>query len=333
MLGNKTDREKVLLIGGGGFLGTTLLERLHSDYEVVCLDRGTRYARLEPASTSVRFVRGTADDIGHLFAGEHFNHLFYLAGGNAVRVAGAKEAESESARRALDATIEFLLASGNRTALTYFSSYLCYASSEARLTEDSTVGDSPYAQLHRMNEDSLRASGILHAVVRLSTVYGRYGFTGELHSGGVLGRFISLMVQSKPVRINNGGLDGMDFLCQEDFVTACRKRLENGTASGIYNLGSGTLTSIARLASILNDALFETTGLRSEMTYANADPAIRPEYRYCATEKFEQAFGWKAKHSVEQEAPRLLAEELKALGSRLPSANLLSNTRDLEIGA
>jgi nucleoside-diphosphate-sugar epimerase len=310
-----SSRKKVLLIGGGGFLGTTLLERLHSNYDLVCLDRGTRYGRLVTVPPSVRLVRGTTDDLGSLFKGEHFDHLLYLAGGNAARLEGAaREAEFDGARRSLDATLSFLLANGNRTAMTYFSSYLCYASSGKPLTENSATSDFPYAQLHRMNEELLRASGVLHAVVRLSTVYGRYGLTGELQSAGVLGKFITLVAQARPIQLNNGGQDGMDFLYQEDFVTACQKRLKNPTVSGIYNLGSGILTSLVRLARILDDALFEAVGSRAEMIHVKADPAASPQYRHCATEKFEEGFGWKATHFLEEEVPRLLVEELRRYG-------------------
>jgi len=162
-----------------------------------------------------------------------------------------------------------------------------------------------------MNEESLRVSGVLHAVVRLSTVYGRYGFTGELQTGGVLGKFINLVAQGSPVRLNNGGQDGMDFLYQDDFVTACQKRLKNPTVSGIYDLGSGILTSLVQLAKILDDALFAAVGRHAEVMHVQTDPAALPQYRHCATEKFEKGFGWKAKHLLEEEIPRLLAEELR----------------------
>jgi nucleoside-diphosphate-sugar epimerase len=311
MLASST-REKVLLVGGGGFLGTILLERLHSNYDIVCLDRGTRYGTFAGVPAPVRLVRGTTDDLASLFREEHFDHLLYLAGGNAARLQGAAgEAEFYGARRSLDATLHFLLAKGNGTAMTYFSSYLCYASCGQVLTENSAKSDSRYAQLHRMNEESLRASGVLHAVVRLSTVYGRYGLTGELQRGGVLGKFIALVAQGGPIRLNNGGQDAMDFLHQEDFVTACQKRLRNPTALGAYNVGSGVLTSLAQLAKILDDALFTAAGRRAEMMHVKTGQTASPQYRHCATEKFEKGFGWKATHSLEEEVPRLLVEELR----------------------
>src|SRR6266404_2513773 len=105
-----SEREKILLIGGGGFLGTTLLERLHSSYDIVCLDRGTRYRTFVAVPPSVRLIRGTTNDRASLFKGEHFDHLLYLAGGNAARLEGAsREAEFDGARRSLDATLRFLL--------------------------------------------------------------------------------------------------------------------------------------------------------------------------------------------------------------------------------
>ena len=242
-------RKRILLFGGGGFLGTNLLTGLCANCDVVCLDRGRRYGSFGNLSRSVRLVKGVIEELAVLCREMRFDHLFYLAGGNAARLTGEqRDTETESARRSLEATLEILATTGKGTVLTYFSSYLCYASSAQRLTEQSPTCDTAYARLHLTNERSICESGVPNMIIRLSTVYGRYGITNALQTGGVVGKFVSAMSEGKPIRLNNAGRDGMDFLHTSDFVRACAQIVDRPQTTGVFNLGSERRTSVLRLA-------------------------------------------------------------------------------------
>ena len=194
--------QRVGVVGGGGFIGRTLVASLRAQgHEVQRLGRGNR-------------VDGPLDVL--------------------VFAQGGRSAAGEALDEAHVRTTERLLESVRPSTTVYLSSGECYGALPVPFREDSPLeGSSPYALAKLRGEALVRGfPGTKAHVLRLAVVYG-LGQTGTM----LLPSLIESVSRGEDVELT-AGEQSRDFVHVDDvaaLVVACIERPSAGT----FNCGSG----------------------------------------------------------------------------------------------
>jgi UDP-glucose 4-epimerase len=126
---------------------------------------------------------------------------------------------------------------------------------------------SPYGASKLYGEAALQAFrevyGFTGIVLRFSNVYG----PNCDHKRSVVAEFLRRALQRKPLVIYGNGRQTRDFLHVDDVCRALRISLKS-PSSGVFQLGTGVETSVARLANLVQKA----TGTKLEVERRPARP-------------------------------------------------------------
>jgi nucleoside-diphosphate-sugar epimerase len=141
----------------------------------------------------------------------------------------------------------------------YASSSAIYGNSENQLLSEQDQPDpaSPYAASKLLNEYYARKYfewyGVSSIGLRFFNVFGP-GQVADSPYSGVISIFREKMMKDQPVEIFGSGDQVRDFIYVGDIIKAISKclQLKNGT-SEVFNLGTGTPTSINKLFRTMSD--------------------------------------------------------------------------------
>jgi len=303
---------RIIIIGGGGFIGSALLKHLLARHECVCFGHGGRFAELrDKIDGAVEYVEGDVTDAAVLRrALRGADAAVYAAGtgGEAgclrdparsllAHVYGAQVA----AREAADAGVARFV---------YTSTIAVYGTYHARpmpLNEEmSARPDEFYGALKASAERALIDSGRFR-ILRLSNVYG-YGSGLFSLSSGVAGKFVELISQGKPLRVYGDGSQRIDYVHVDDVCRAYELALgADGPESFVYNVGGGRPVSVKELAETSAALSEELTGARAEIEYAHAPADKLWPDRRLSIEKIESELGWRPRVSIEEGLREMLA--------------------------
>ena len=53
---------KILITGGGGYLGSYLINNLPNTYDIICLDHGKQYSQFNKLNNNITFIKGDITD-------------------------------------------------------------------------------------------------------------------------------------------------------------------------------------------------------------------------------------------------------------------------------
>ena len=121
--------------------------------------------------------------------------------------------------------------------------------------------------------------------LRYFNIFG-VGQTGSY--AGVITKFMKNIGEKKPLTINGDGTQVRDFVYVEDVSKANLVAMESKVDSGFFNIGTGIVTSIKRLAQIMIELssspvdLIFSEPLKGDIKKSQAD-----------TELTEKILGWK----------------------------------------
>lgn len=310
---------KILITGGGGFIGSNLADRLLSEgHEVLTVDTyaTSRRDNLTPQA-GLTIVEGSIADEAF------FNGVVDDFGPEAIVHAAASykdpDAWEEDARtNALGTAI--VVKAAERVGVqrfVYFQTALCYGvkPEEQPITLNHPLRpyDSSYAISKTAGEDYIRLSSLNWVSFRLANVYGPRNLSGPLPT------FFSRLTQDKGCFVTD---TRRDFLFVTDLVDVVVKAID-GTGSGAYHVSSGSDVSIKELF----DATTSALGL------GDVDVEIRPRAADDAEsilldpsrtnadfdwktsvpmpEGVAQAIAWYREHGIEQTYTHLKEEELR----------------------
>lgn len=308
---------KILITGGGGFIGSHLADRLLADgHQVRTIDNyaTSRRDNLTPQD-GLEIVEGSIADEALVTR--------VTEGVDAVVHAAASykdpDAWEEDARtNALGTAIVVRAAErAGVSRLVYFQTALCYG--VAPEEQPVTLGhplrpyESSYAISKTAGENYIRLSGLDWVSFRLANVYGPRNISGPLPT------FFSRLTQDKPCFVTD---TRRDFLYVSDLVDVVVKSLD-GTGRGAYHVSSGSDVAIKDLF----DATTAALGLGEidvEVRPRAADDAesilldpSRTEADFSWRTSVEmrdgvaQAIDWYREHGIEQTYTHLKEEELR----------------------
>lgn len=254
-----------LVTGGGGFIGSHLLEALVARGDKVrVLDNfstGNR-ANLTPVRSRIDLVEGTIADpavVARAVAGCEL--VFHLAALPSV----AKSVEDPALAHLICATGTVHVLDAARRAnvrrVVYAASSSAYGDQpgELRREDDALIPLSPYAAAKLAGEHYCSCFTTVYGLetvrLRFFNVFGPRQDAKSPYSG-VIALFIAAMTQGRRPTILGDGLQGRDFVYVANVVDAMLCAAAAPQAVGqVYNIGNGGSTTILELVQVLNRLL------------------------------------------------------------------------------
>jgi len=329
-------KDRILITGGAGFIGSNLAYRLLSEgYEVTIFDNLSRigcdsnlawlYEGYGPHA--FHFVNANLTNFEALLqATEGVDRIYHLAGQVAVTTS-VKNPRQDFEANALG-TFNLLEAArlvGNDPIVIYASTNKVYGKMEdIQVVEESTryrYADfaygipetwpldfhSPYGCSKgagdQYTRDYARIYGLRTVVVRQSCIYGYRQF--GIEDQGWVAWFIIATLRQQPISIYGNGKQVRDLLFIEDLLDAYEAIVQNiATATGqVYNIGGGpknTMSIWAEFSPLLEDLLRHPISVH----YDDWRPGDQPVY-VSDIRKAGQELGWQPRVSIEDGVERL----------------------------
>ena len=254
---------RVLVTGGAGTIGSTIVDQLldagvgHIDV-LDNLVRGRR-ANLDAAMASgrVTLVEGDIRDralVHDVTRGKDL--VFHEA---AIRITQCAEEPRLALEVLVDGTFnvyEAAVASSVDKVITASSASVYGMAEEFPTTErhHHLANDTFYGAAKTFNEGMLRSframNGLDYVVLRYFNVYGPRMDVHGLYTE-VLVRWMERIADGIPPLVNGDGLQTMDFVFTSDIARANLLAAASDIREGIYNIASGTETSLLELAESL----------------------------------------------------------------------------------
>ncbi len=267
-------KDRIVVTGGSGFLGSHIVDALAQDHSVVVLDNMTTGRRENiGAQGSVRVVEGDVRDQGllhDLFRGA--SHVVHLAAVTSVAESHLDpqkyhEVNVEGTRTVLEA------ASKREVPRVILASSAAVYGNDTRLPKHEDMVPSPaspYGDTKVAAERLLReynSTSMSTVILRFFNLYGPRQRADSQYAG-VIPSFASRLSSKRPPVIHGSGRQTRDFLYVGDAAQAVALALDRGSGGTAYNIGSGTGTSILEVANIMG----KIVGSTMEPEYAPPRP-------------------------------------------------------------
>jgi UDP-glucose 4-epimerase len=233
---------KVLITGGGGFIGSHLADRLLAeDHEVLSLDN---YATGRRDNLQERDGLTVVDDA--IEDAEAVERAFASFGPDFVVHAAASykdpDAWAEDVRTNSLGTVNVVRATraAGVERILYFQTALCYGTTplEQPVTLDHPIRpDSSYAISKTAGEQYIQLSGLDFVSLRLANAYGPRNISGPLPT------FFQRLTTGKPCFVMD---TRRDFIYVDDLIDVVMQAVA-GTGHGVYHVSSGSDFSIKEL--------------------------------------------------------------------------------------
>ncbi len=251
---------RVMVTGGAGFIGSHVVDSFVSEGDdVLVIDDLSRGRRENVSSRASLVVLDIRDEMRTIFDDFKPSVVVHAAAQVSVPISMAEPATDASVNVVGTANVlEAAGASGTVGTFVNVSSVAVYGEpSEVPITEDAPLLPlSCYGASKRAAEDIVRivgdARGMRWVSLRLANVYGpRQSSEGE---GGVVAVFASRLVSGEPCVIHGTGTQTRDFVYVGDVAGACLAAAA-GAPRGVFNIGTGTETSVRSLFEMMSEAM------------------------------------------------------------------------------
>jgi UDP-glucose 4-epimerase len=306
---------RCLVTGGAGTIGSTITDQLVAAgaAEVIVLDnlvRGRRENLADAlASGTVRLVEGDIRDRGlvtSLMAGVDL--VFHQA---AIRITQCASEPRLALEVLVDGTYEVVEAAadaGVKKVVAASSASVYGLAEEFPTTERNHPydNDTLYGAAKTFNEGLLRSftamRGLRYVALRYFNVYGPRMDIHGLYTE-VLIRWMERIEAGQPPLILGDGLQTMDFVYTEDIARANLLAAAGDVTGEVFNIGSGTETSLRELAALL----LRVMGSDAEPEFGPARSVNGVTRRLADVSAAAEHLGWKAEVGLEEGLARLVA--------------------------
>jgi len=247
---------RILLTGGGGFLGSYLLTKLSLQHHIVCLGHGRQYPELQSIiKDNVEFIDGDIIDkllLERIFQ-KDIDIVIHLAGvvGNDACLKNPSNAVISNIygthlliHKSLQHNVKQFIFSST------LSVYSTFKPRETPLVENMKLEpDDLYGALKTVAEYEIQESDLNYTILRFANVYGHMRELKNFKLGGAIENFIKATLDGTDITIFGEGKQKIDYVNVEDVSHCIEMVLGNNSANNeIFNVGSGTLNSIEEIA-------------------------------------------------------------------------------------
>jgi UDP-glucose 4-epimerase len=308
--------QRCIVTGGAGTIGSTIVDQLAEQgaAEVIVLDnlvRGRRenLASALSAGAKISLVEGDIRDRGlvtELMTG--IDLVFHQA---AIRITQCAEEPRLAVDVLVQGTYEVIEAAakaGVRKVIAASSASVYGLATKFPTPEDQHpyANDTLYGAAKTFNEGLLRSfhamRGLDYVALRYFNVYGPrmdiYGLYTE-----VLIRWMERIEAGQPPLILGDGTQTMDFVFTEDIARANLLAATSDATDEVFNIGSGTETSLAELARTLLKVM--ESDLQPEIGPPRTVNGVTR--RLADVSHARQRLGWKAEIRLEEGLHRLVS--------------------------
>jgi nucleoside-diphosphate-sugar epimerase len=337
--------QKVLVVGGAGFVGSNLVHQIleQDPREIIVVDNllSSDVSNI-PSDSRVRFVFGSITDNQILRnLPDDLDYAYHLAcyHGNQSSIANPLADHDNNTLTTLK-LFERLKDIKSLKKVVYAAAACAVAEktydAPTATTEEQPVTlyhDSPYSiskiigemygnyyfQQHKLPFVKARFSNVFGP----REILGAGQWRGTVHTvwRNVTPTFIWRSLNGEALPLDNGGNASRDFIFVEDMARGLMACALKGSVGGVYNLATGRETSILELANLIN----EYTGNITPLDLRPARDWDRSGKRFASTEKSERELGFTAQINV-REGIRLTVEWTKA-NSELIKLNIAKHNK------
>ena len=243
-------RQRAVVTGGAGFVGSHLVDRLVADGWAVLVvdDLSTGQAGDVPAVATLEQLDIATDPIQGVVAPWRPSVVFHLAA-QASAPLSMRDPERDLAVNVIGThRVAAAAHEAGADRLVFVSSGgAIYGETLRPATESTRPAPSSYYGIHKLAaEGHVTLAGLPYAIARPSNIYGPRQRAGL--EGAVVATFVELARRGAPLTIDGDGAQTRDLVHVRDVVDAlCRLGLDNA-GSGIWNVASGRRISVASLA-------------------------------------------------------------------------------------
>jgi len=295
-------RERVLVTGGAGFIGSHLCESLVKDgYEVACLDNLSTGRFDNISGKEVEFVQADiTSDFGPL-AGKA-DLVFNLASpASPVDYQNLSIETLLAGSLGMKNVLDYAEANGARvlqaSTSEVYGDPLVHPQVESYWGNVNPIGvRSCYDEAKRYAEAlcmsyfrKQKASGVI------ARIFNTYGPRMRLDDGRVVPNFVGQALRGEPLTVYGDGTQTRSFCYVSDMVEALKKLMFSGIEAEVFNAGSPEEYRIIEFAELV----VKLTGSKSGIEFEEL-PADDPKKRKPDISKIKRAIGWEPKVKVEQ---------------------------------
>jgi UDP-glucose 4-epimerase len=312
------DDSRVLVVGGAGFVGSNLVKRLLRDWDpqVLVVDNLLSAERENlPDDPRIEFDHASIND-AVMSIGTDFDYVFHLSTyhGNQSSMADPVADHENNLVTTLNLCEHF--AGSERLKKLVYSSAGCTVAHKTHdapvaTSEDAPISayhDSPYQISKIVGELYLNyywaSQGLPAVKARFQNVYG----PGEVLGAGewrgtpatvwrnVTPTFVYRALKAMPLLLHSGGDVSRDFIYVDDIVEGLLRCASSGAPGEVYNLSSGSETTIRHLA----ETIAEEVGGAVELQVIPGRPWDRSGRRFGDPTKAREELSFEAQTSLHQ---------------------------------
>lgn len=311
---------RVLVVGGAGFVGSNLVLKLleHGPREVIIVDNLLSSEAINiPDDSRVNFAFGsiTDDSILHNLP-DDLDYAFHLAcyHGNQSSIADPMADHDNNTLTSLKLFDRLKDISGLKKVV--YAAAACAVAEKTFDTPTATTEEQPVALYHDSPYSISKIVGELYGnyyfaryglpfvKARFSNVYGPREilgagrWRGTVHTvwRNVTPSFIWRSLAGEALPLDNGGNASRDFIFVEDMARGLMACAVEGRSGEVYNLATGTETTILELASTIN----RLTGNKAPLDLRPARDWDRSGKRFASTDKAARELGFRAEIGIEE---------------------------------
>ena len=310
-------RERVLVTGGAGFIGSHVTDELIAmGMDVVVLDDLSGGFR-ENVNSEAQFVKGSINDenlVKSLFEKHGFAYVYHLA-------AYAAEGLSHFIKKFnyennLIGSVNLINAAVNREikCFVFTSSIAVYGKNQLPMSEDLTpLPEDSYGVAKLSVEKELKISkeifNLDYVIFRPHNVYGERQNIGDRYRN-VIGIFMNQIMQNKPLTVFGDGEQTRAFTYIREVAPIIAKApLVKKSYGEIFNIGSDKKYTVNHLAHKVGEAM----GANVKIRYLSERKEVK--HAYANHEKVEKMFSCCSKYSLEEGLEKM-AEWVQKAGSK-----------------
>ncbi|HET7236747.1 MAG TPA: dTDP-glucose 4,6-dehydratase [Actinomycetota bacterium] len=257
------ERERILVTGGAGFIGSHLVDLLleRPDTDVVVLDKltyaGTR-ANLATHDGDQRFtfVRGDVAEAGTVVPLVQDADRVIHAAAESFVDRSIEDSRAFVLSNVLGTQVVLEACREMETPLVFVSTDEVYGSNEAApfREPDPMRPRNPYAA-SKAGADLLVHAYVVTYGLHASTVRGTNAYGPRQHPEKAIPTFATAALQGRPLPVYGQGSNRREWLYVRDFAAAIQVVMERGEPGGVYNIGGGTEMTNLELAERICDEL------------------------------------------------------------------------------
>ena len=302
------EKMKILMTGGGGFIGSALSVSLAPEHKIICLDHGRKYSQLRTlVGDNVKLIKGDITDINLMDEiMQDVDVVIHLAGGGGNTACMRNPAKAVMThvygthlllQKATECNVKrFIFASTQ-------SVYSTFKKREIPLNEDMVLEpDDLYGALKAAAEYEIRDSMVDYIILRFANVYGYgSGLVGAAEAGGAIGNFIKAVCEGSDITIFGTGEQKIDYVHISDVSRCIEMILKNPSIKNeIFNIGSGELHTINEIAKIVADIGEKMYNHKVHIKRVSApEGKIWPD-RLMSIKKIKQQLNWSPSISLKE---------------------------------